>query len=127
VCIKSFKVKAHLNAHKARHTGENVYSCGQCEKCFSSVSGLWMHMNIHRSRYKCTECGKCTGNRRALAVHMRTHTGEKLFECTVCNKRFSEIGNLVLLSTAEFTVERNHTNVTCVTWFLVSLHIWTIT
>jgi len=34
---------------------------------------------------------------------------------------------LTLLHTAEFTVERNHTNVTCVTRHLASLEVETVT
>ena len=29
-----------------------------------------------------------------LVVHKRTHTGDKPYECDVCNKRFSQSGDL---------------------------------
>jgi len=48
---------------------------------------------------------------RPLRRHMRVHTGENLYN--VCN----------LLRTSVFTVERNHTNVVCMTRYLVSLEL----
>ena len=54
VCHKRFVSKGSLRMHRRRHTGENMYSCNECEKCFSSLSGLSEHMNIHRRKYDCT-------------------------------------------------------------------------
>ena len=85
VCNKRFMSRQGLKYHVKTHTADNVYSCHECKKCFSYKSGLNQHMNIHRSKYKCTECGKCCRNNTVLAVHMRSHSGEKPFECTVCN------------------------------------------
>ena len=71
------------------HHLEKTYSCVQCDKRFSSPSGLRHHMNIHSKKHECTECDRCFKNRSDLPRHMRSHSGEKPFECTVCNKRFT--------------------------------------
>ena len=85
--------KVHKSGQNNHHL-EKTYSCIQCDKCFSSESGLRAHMNIHSKKHKCTECGKCYGSSYYLAEHMRSHSGEKPFECTVCNKRFTISSNL---------------------------------
>ena len=73
---------------RKRQTGENWYSCSQCEKRYSSSGALCHHMNMHSGKYKCTECGRCCTDKHNLAVHRRIHSGEKPFECSVCSKRF---------------------------------------
>jgi len=78
-------------------------------------------MNVYSSKYKCTECGNCFISNQKLTVHRQSHSGEKPFECTVCSKPFTDSASLV--DTAEFTVERNHTNVVSVTNHLISLEI----
>ena len=96
-----------MSDHRSRQTEDNEYVCDHCKKRFLSKSNLIGHMNIHTDNYRCTECGKCCESGSQLAVHRRSHSGEKLFECTVCSKRFTTSD-----STAEFTVERNRTNAT---------------
>jgi len=95
VCNKRFTQKGDLNRHRERHTGEKLYSCNQCEKCFMSQKNLKLHMNVHTSKYKCTECGKCFQCNTILKEHSRIHSGEKPFECNDCGKRFIQAGGLV--------------------------------
>jgi len=118
VCDRRFTLKTRLNDHKLRHGGDKLYSCTHCQKSFTNQDCLNKHMNVHSSKYKCTECGKCFVSILDLRRHRRIHFGEKPFECSVCNDLH---GRTVLLYTAEFTVERNRTNVTCVTRRLVGL------
>jgi len=71
-------------------------------------------VNVH-GIYKCKECGECFGSDYELTDHWRSHSGEKPFECNkVTNVTNDSHCLLTSLGTAEFTAERNHTNVTCV-------------
>jgi len=121
VCDKRFTTKKHLKQHKQTHTADKLHSCTQCEKRFATKYYLNKHMNVHSSKYKCTECEKCFISNRDLTVHRRIHSGEKPFNVLfVANDLHDQT---TLLNTAEFTVERNHTNALSVTGHLVSLEI----
>ena len=95
VCDKQFMSKRSFSLHKQMHTTGKLYSCTQCEKCFTSQSFLNKHMMHHGRKYKCTECGKCFSSNRDLTVHRRSHSGEKPFECTVCSKSFTKSTYLI--------------------------------
>ena len=56
------------------HSEDDVYSCGECEKCFSSQASLIQHALIHRIGQKCTECGRSFHSKNALFMHsVRIH------------------------------------------------------
>ena len=46
--------------------------------------------------YECNVCNKRFLQPGHLTGHKRTHTGEKPYECDVCNKRFSHSGHLAV-------------------------------
>jgi len=97
-CGRCCRSKRDLVVHRRSHSGEKLYSCGECEKRFSSPSALCGHRNIHRGKYKCTDCGRCCHTSRHLTIHRRSHSGEKAFECSVCSKRFTTSSHLVVHS-----------------------------
>uniref|UniRef100_A0A674BII2 C2H2-type domain-containing protein n=1 Tax=Salmo trutta TaxID=8032 RepID=A0A674BII2_SALTR len=99
-CEEIFPFLSKLKIHLKIHTGENLYSCTDCGKNFTTLKVLIIHQRVHEQihtgekPYLCSDCVKCFTTSTELKRHQRTHTGEKPYSCSDCGKSFSQLSNL---------------------------------
>ena len=83
MCDKRFATKGQLSGHFRTHKQQNSYSCPHCEKCYTNCNSLRSHIDeFIRERNRSSVQSVANDLRRLETI----------------------------LSTAEFIVERNHTN-----------------
>uniref|UniRef100_A0A0K8UIX7 Zinc finger protein 91 n=2 Tax=Bactrocera latifrons TaxID=174628 RepID=A0A0K8UIX7_BACLA len=98
-CAKEFRKSYDYIRHRRVHTSERPYSCGLCERAFSTKSKLHEHMKIHRlseqqgipaKHYPCAVCSKGFSSLRFLDKHMSTHEQiyEVAYKCKICEEMF---------------------------------------
>ena len=67
------------------HTGEKLYVCKVCHKCFSNSSNV--------------------------TIHERIHSGEMPYMCNICNKTFSHLSTLKITSNSTVMGNRIAANI----------------
>ncbi|XP_062410980.1 zinc finger protein 436-like isoform X1 [Sardina pilchardus] len=95
-CNKVFSRVGSLNIHLRIHSGEKAHTCGQCGKRFGRADLLKSHKRTHTGErpFGCNLCGKSYAHQGQLRIHKRVHTGERPYCCPHCAKRFSEHNQL---------------------------------
>lgn len=100
-CSKSYSTYSGLTKHKQFHCtaspnnqAPKSFKCNFCEKTYTSLGALKMHIRTHTKPCKCHLCGKAFSRPWLLQGHIRTHTGDKPFSCNYCHRAFADKSNL---------------------------------
>ncbi|KAI9583953.1 protein escargot [Glossina fuscipes] len=81
---------------KEKSTAPPRYQCPDCQKSYSTFSGLTKHQQFHcpaaegnqvKKSFSCKDCEKTYVSLGALKMHIRTHTLP--CKCNICGKAFS--------------------------------------
>lgn len=92
--------KKHIELHFEQR---GSVLCPTCGKCITSKEMYQRHRAMHglmktkqgkKKEFQCKICNENLKGARRLRDHLRIHTGEQLFECSVCKKTFSKKSNL---------------------------------
>ncbi|CAG0892396.1 unnamed protein product [Darwinula stevensoni] len=109
VCTYMTHSKGHARIHRRVHTQEKPYQCTVCHKHFTQSSTLYRHLRammkledfIWSARtpgglqlYFCSACPYKTGLKGHARTHKRVHTRERPFQCSICQRGFTQSSNL---------------------------------
>ncbi|XP_050360007.1 protein suppressor of hairy wing-like isoform X2 [Nymphalis io] len=87
-CTKKFKDKSTLKKHSLIHYPDQQYVCTLCERRFTRVNRLNVHMKQHRAKEKCAVCDYCGTSfysKNYLRTHiMKKHCIKEEYKCDAC-------------------------------------------
>ncbi|RZF37827.1 hypothetical protein LSTR_LSTR007189 [Laodelphax striatellus] len=94
-CGKEFKKPSDLVRHIRIHTHEKPFKCGLCFRSFTVRSTLTTHLRTHsneKGRYCCFDCNKLFSSLGSLKVHLKSHMRAKKYLCKHCLEPYATIG-----------------------------------
>ncbi|XP_060533785.1 gastrula zinc finger protein XlCGF52.1-like isoform X1 [Cylas formicarius] len=103
LCNKKFTDKCVLQRHMRTHSNVREHKCAHCDKEYKDQRVMKVHMaKVHGiglgfiklpskdRKYICHICPRAYYARNKLTRHLYTHSGEKPFQCTICDKKFND-------------------------------------
>ncbi|XP_021204022.2 zinc finger protein 570 isoform X2 [Bombyx mori] len=112
-CNKVFGLEHYLKKHEAVvHKARLYYKCYHCPEKLPSDRERKEHIEAnHREKVKeisCDMCGKIFNWRQYYIAHLRKVHGDRKYECTVCDKKFSQNGDLSRHVESRHNGAKNH-------------------
>lgn len=96
-CSQTFPNATALRIHQRCHSGFKPYECPECGMVFKHYSVMEDHRRRHTDSSRshlCNICGKAFKYSSLLHQHQYLHTGQKLFRCPECGKKFAFAQNM---------------------------------
>ena len=91
VCNRSFSNRYYLDKHRSIHMKMSIHSSDICNKDLTeevSLKARETTSHIDGKLYECSVCKRKFTKKSNLNRHFLIHTGERRFECTTCNRKF---------------------------------------
>lgn len=117
-CGQMLKSRSNYKTHMLLHTGQRPFECRLCDKTFVQRANYLKHTRWHSGErphqvytiissiytailshfsclFQCLFCSKRFPTNYDMKLHVNSiHTGEKPFECDMCDSRFSQPSTL---------------------------------
>lgn len=78
------------------HNGEKPYECRACDKKFTTMGNMKVHMRVHTREkpYECDICHRAFSQTNVLKAHLLMHELKKSFPCSQCSRTFRTLAKL---------------------------------